>query len=84
MIEVDEKREEIDLQSGGEILPAGWSQKWIGHATVFVSPDGDIAHTIQQVINAVAIDKSAVVVKPVKKMSNPQMPRKESLRIFLP
>ena len=67
MIEVDEKREEIDLQSEGEILPAGWSQKWIGHATVFVSPDGSIVHTIKQVINAVEIDKIAVAVKPDSK-----------------
>jgi len=63
MNEVEGKREKADMQSEGEILPAGWSKKWIGHANVFVSPDGNIVHTIQQVINAVEIDKSTVAVK---------------------
>jgi len=43
------KRREF-AQEGDEVLPAGWSKKKIGESKVYVSPEGDIVHTIQQVL----------------------------------
>jgi len=66
------KRNEMKNKTEEEILPPGWSKKMIGQANVFVSPEGTIMHTIQQVLNAVEssknepteMDQNKEVVKP--------------------
>ena len=47
------KRTEMKNETEDDILPPGWSKKMIGQSNVFVSPDGTIMHTIQQVLSAV-------------------------------
>ena len=38
------------IEKPEEILPAGWSKKRVGEASVFVSPDGEEVPTIQQML----------------------------------
>jgi len=45
-----------------EILPTGWTKKLIGQSKVYVSPEGNIVHTIQQVLSAVENSKKSTVM----------------------
>lgn len=47
------KRKENKSKLEDDILPHGWTKKMIGQSNVFVSPEGTILHTIQQVLSAV-------------------------------
>jgi len=50
-------------QKAEEVLPAGWSKKKIGESKVYVSPDGDIVHTIQQVLASLEQSKNSEALK---------------------
>ena len=56
--ELKKKKEDMEKKENDEeILPTGWSKKRIGGSKVYVSPEGDIVHTIQQVISAIETNK---------------------------
>jgi len=60
------KRSELE-QDDEEVLPAGWCRKKIGESKVYVSPGGDIVHTIQQVLATLEQSKSSDILKQTTK-----------------
>merc|ERR1719153_615120 len=77
------KRNEVKNKTEDDILPPGWS-KMIGQSNVFVSPEGTIMHTIQQVLNAVENSKNEQTeMEQIKEVVQPTVAEKRKAEDLL-